>query len=580
MYTAPITQNTLFYGDNLPILRDYIAHASVDLIYLDPPFNSNRNYNVLFKDERGSDSEAQITAFEDTWHWNAAAEQTYNELLTDVGGDVGKMIEALRTFIGPSQMLAYLVMMAARLVELHRVLKPTGIIWLHCDPTASHYLRVILDTIFGPRNFLNEISWKRSSAHSDSKQGMRRCGKIHDVLLVYSKSLEYTWNTQFMPYDALYLESEYRHVTPLGRRYKETDLTAAKPGGDTSYEWRVKRPRGGAERWQADLENEYQIPRPDYEYQAVRPYNGRYWAYSKENLIQFFRSGHLIHRETGMPRLVQFADEMPGIALQDVWDDIPPIGAQAAERLGYPTQKPLALLERIIAASSNPGDTVLDPFCGCGTSIAAAQRLGRRWIGIDITHLSIALQKYRLEQSFPGIAFKVVGEPEDLGAARQLASDDRYQFQWWALSLVRARPLGGEAGSKQGKKGSDKGIDGVITFLDDASGKAKRALIQVKSGKVKSGDVRDLVGTVQREQAQLGVFLTLDEPSRDMLTEAASAGVYRSPGWGRDYPKVQILTIAELLRGVEIKIPPPHGTFKQARPLQQGPDVEQHGFEL
>jgi DNA modification methylase len=580
MPAAPIiTANTLFYGDNLPILREYIADASVDLVYLDPPFNSNRNYNVLFKDEHGSESEAQITAFEDTWHWNAAAEQTYQELITNTGGEVSTMIGALRSFIGPSQMLAYLVMMAARLVELHRVLKPTGSLWLHCDPTASHYLRTILDTIFGPRNFLNEVSWKRSSAHSDSKQGMRRCGKIHDVLLVYTKTQEYTWNTQFMPYDALYLESEYRHVTPQGRRYKETDLTAAKPGGDTSYEWRVKRPIGSENRWQADLDNEYLIPRPGYEYQAVRPYNGRYWAYSKDNLLQFARSGHLIHRETGMPRLVQFADEMPGIALQDLWDDIPPIGAQAAERLGYPTQKPLALLERIIAASSNPGDLILDPFCGCGTSIAAAQKLGRRWVGIDITHLSIALQKYRLEQSFPGISFKVVGEPEDLGAAQQLARDDRYQFQWWALSLIRARPLGGEAGSKTGKKGSDKGIDGVITFLDDASNKPKRVLIQVKSGKVKSGDIRDLVGTLQREAAQIGVFVTLEEPSRDMLTEAAAAGVYRSPGWQRDYPKLQILTIAELLRGAEIKMPPPHGTFKQAQRVQL-PEAEQGMLDL
>ncbi len=270
---------------------------------------------------------------------------------------------------------------------------------------------------------------------------------------------------------------------------------------------------------------------------------------------------------------------MKGQPLQAVWTDIDPINSQAVERLGYPTQKPLTLLERIVSASSNPGDLVLDPFCGCGTTIAAAQKLGRRWVGIDITHLSIALQKYRLEQSFPGITFKVVGEPEDLGAARQLAQDDRYQFQWWALSLIRARPLGGEAGSKQGKKGSDKGIDGVITFLDDNSGKPKRVLVQVKSGKVKSGDIRDLVGTVKREAAQIGVFVTLEEPSRDMLTEAAAAGVYRSPGWGKDYPKLQILTIAQLLRGAEIKMPPAHGTFKQAQRVQQS-DVEQHGFDL
>jgi site-specific DNA-methyltransferase (adenine-specific) len=222
---------------------------------------------------------------------------------------------------------------------------------------------------------------------------------------------------------------------------------------------------------------------------------------------------------------------------------------------------------------------VLDPFCGCGTAVAAAQKLGRQWIGIDITHLSIALQKYRLEQMFPGISFKVVGEPGDLGAARQLAQDDRYQFQWWALSLVRARPLGGEAGSKQGKKGSDKGIDGVINFIDDAGGKPKRVLIQVKSGKVKSGDIRDLVGTVQRENAQIGVFVTLEEPTRDMRTEAASAGFYDSPGWGKPYPKVQILTIADLLRGGGIQMPPPFQTFKQAQRVRQS-DAEQQGLDL
>jgi site-specific DNA-methyltransferase (adenine-specific) len=552
MYTAPITENTLFYGDNLPILRDYIASASIDLIYLDPPFNSNRNYNVLFKDERGTDSEAQITAFEDTWHWNAAAEQTYNELLTDVGGDVGRMIEALYTFIGPSQMLAYLVMMAARLVELHRVLKPSGSLYLHCDPTASHYLKIILDTIFGPENFRNEIVWQRTTAKALMT---RRLPDNHDTILSYQKGPSATWNNDaiFVPYDLGNLDektaSKYTLRDADGRRYQLTDLTNPNPDR----------------------------PNLTYEFLGIT----KVWRWTKERMQAAYQAGIVVQPRPGaVPRLKRYLDEQRGKPFGDVWTDIPPLNSQAAERLGYPTQKPLALLERIIAASSNPGDVVLDPFCGCGTSIAAAQKLGRRWIGIDITHLSIALQKYRLEQSFPGITFKVVGEPEDLGAARQLASDDRYQFQWWALSLVRARPLGGQEGSKQGKKGSDKGIDGVITFLDDASGKAKRALVQVKSGKVKSGDIRDLVGTVQREQAQLGVFLTLDEPSRDMLTEAASAGVYRSPGWGRDYPKVQILTIAELLRGAEIKMPPAHGTFKQARPVQQGPDVEQHGFDL
>jgi site-specific DNA-methyltransferase (adenine-specific) len=260
---------------------------------------------------------------------------------------------------------------------------------------------------------------------------------------------------------------------------------------------------------------------------------------------------------------------MPGIPLQNIWTDIDPINMMAKERLGYPTQKPLALLERIINASSNPGDIVLDPFCGCGTAIAAAQKLDRKWIGIDITHLSIALQKYRMEAMFPGIKFKVVGEPKDIGAARQLASEDRYQFQWWALSLIRARPLGGQEGSREGKKGSDKGIDGVIAFIDDTTGKAKRVLVQVKSGHVNSSHIRDLVGTVQREPAAIGVFITLEEPSRDMTTEALKAGFYHSSGWNKDFPRIQIFTIAELLHGAEVKMPPQFGTFKQAQRVQQ-----------
>ncbi|HLG75818.1 MAG TPA: DNA methyltransferase, partial [Ktedonobacteraceae bacterium] len=227
------------------------------------------------------------------------------------------------------------------------------------------------------------------------------------------------------------------------------------------------------------------------------------------------------------------------------------------------------LLERIIQASSNPGDIILDPFCGCGTAIAAAQKLGRKWIGIDITHLSIALQKYRLRDMFPDIQFNVVGEPRDMAAAKQLAQDNRYQFQWWALSLVQAKPLGGQEGSKSGKKGSDKGIDGVITFIDDAYAKPKRVLVQVKSGHVKSGDIRDLVGTVQRENAAIGVFITLEPPSRDMITEAVSAGYYDSPGWHQKYPRIQIRTIAELLKGARIEMPPQYGTFKQVERVKQ-----------
>lgn len=282
-----------------------------------------------------------------------------------------------------------------------------------------------------------------------------------------------------------------------------------------------------------------------------------------------------------VPSYKRYLDEMPGVPLQDLWDDISPIGAQAAERLGYPTQKPLALLERIINASSNPGDVVLDPFCGCGTTIAASQKLGRHWVGIDITHLSIALQKYRLKDAFsiePGKGYKVIGEPVDVHSARQLSLDDRYQFQWWALSLIQARPLGGETGSKQGKKGTDKGIDGVISFMDGSKGEARRIIVQVKSGNVKSGDIRDLVGTVEREKAAIGVFITLDKPSKAMTTEAITAGFYRSPTWNRDYPKIQILSIENLLDGSRVNMPASSVTFQQA-PREKKTGVQKSLFD-
>lgn len=529
MSPKPITENTLFYGDNLIILREYIPSESVDLIYLDPPFNSNRNYNVLFKDEHGTESEAQIEAFEDTWHWNLEAERIYADLITQTSDHVAKMIESLRGFIGDNQMMAYLVMMAARLVELHRVLKPTGSLYLHCDPTASHYLKIILDTIFGAKNFRNEIVWKRFNFHADAK----RFGKVTDRILFYTRSEDFVFNRLRVPFSDEYQESKFTHVDENGRRFRLDNLNP--PGG-----------RG-----------------PVYEFHGIT----KPWRFTEEKMRQFEAEGR-IYTGSKIAQLKRYLDELEGQAVHELWTDVDPINPMSKERLGYPTQKPLSLLERIIEASSNPGESVLDPFCGCGTAIAAAQKLGRKWIGIDITHLSIALQKYRLEAMFPDAKFKVVGEPKDIGAACQLAQEDRYQFQWWALSLIRARPLGGETGSREGKKGSDKGIDGVIAFIDDATGKAKRVLVQVKSGHVNSSQIRDLKGTLQRENAAIGVFITLDPPSRDMTTEAASAGFYHSPGWNKNYPRIQILTIEQLLHGVEVDMPPQFGTFKQAQRVQ------------
>lgn len=530
-----ITTNTLFYGDNLAIMREYIPDESVDLVYLDPPFNSNRNYNVLFRDESGKYSEAQIEAFEDTWHWSEAAEETYHELVTEASDEVSKAIAALRELIGTNQVMAYLVMMAARLVELHRVLKPDGSLYLHCDPTSSHYLKIVLDAIFGPTSFRNEIIWKRTRAHNDRK--ISRFGAIHDTILYYSKSDARTFNVMYSPRDANAPKTHdlYKHTD--GKLYRKGDCRA--PGG-----------RGPRYEWNGHVHN---------------------WRFTEELAKQLEAEGKIVYSRSGMPRVLRPVDPDRGSPLQDVWTDIDAPNSGSGETLGYPTQKPLSLLERIVNASSNPGDVVLDPFCGCGTAIAAAQKLERRWVGIDITHLSVALQKYRLQAMFPGAEFEVVGEPEDIGAARQLALDDRYQFQWWALSLVRAKPLGQKSGGKTGKKGSDKGIDGTINFFEsmNRSAKPKKVLVQVKSGKVKSGDIRDLVGTVDREKAAIGVFITLEKPTSHMRQEAISAGYYHSTGWERDHPRIQILTVEELLHGARIDMPPQHGTFKDAQRVRQ-----------
>jgi len=537
--------NTLFYGDNLVILRDYIQDETIDLIYLDPPFNSSRTYNVLFKYESGEDSEAQIAAFEDTWRWNASAQETYEEMVTQAPDRVGRTIAALYETIGPSQMLAYLVMMTARLVELHRVLKPTGSLYLHCDPTASHYLKIILDTIFGPENFRNEIIWKRTTTHSDAKT---KFPDVSDTILYYAKTKAAAFHPQRTEYHPDYITKFYRHDDGDGRGlYTLDNMASPNPRPNMMYEW-------------------HGYPHPPLG-----------WRYQRETMQGLHDDGRIYYpaHDDGSPdyskrpRLKRYLNEQQGPAIGNVWTDINPISSHAKERLGYPTQKPLELLERIIAASSNPGDLVLDPFCGCGTSVAAAEKLGRRWIGIDITHLSIALQKYRLAEMFPNLQFKVIGEPTSTQAARQLAQDDRFQFEWWALSLVRARPIGGEAGSKKGKKGADKGIDGVISFIDDASGKPKRVIVQVKSGKVSSRDIRDLRGVLEREKAEIGLFVTLEEPSRDMTTEAVTAGYYDSPGWNEKYPRIQILTVAELLRGTTAKLPPANITFKQAQRVKE-----------
>ena len=541
--------NRLYYGDNLDVLRRHVEDSTVDLVYLDPPFNSNANYNVLFAEHDGTKAASQIKAFTDTWEWDDSAARAYEEVV-EQGGRVSQAMQAFRTFLGDTDILAYLAMMAPRLVELNRVLKPTGSIYLHCDPTASQYLKMLMDAIFMPEHFLNEIIWQRSTAHSDTKQGMSRLGRIHDVLLLFKKSQKWTWNTIFVPYDQTYVDSHYRYVEEgTGRRYRKGDLTANHPGGDTSYE-----------------------------FNGVRPYKGRYWAYSRAKMEEFQREGRLVFTKSGMPEYKRYLDEMPGVPLQDVWTDIAPINSQAQERLGYPTQKPELLMERIIALSSNEDDVVLDPFCGCGTTIAAAQKIKRRWIGIDITHLAITLIRSRLTDAFGGsVPYEVVGEPVSVPDAEKLAADDPYQFQWWALGLVGARPV-------EQKKGADKGIDGRIYF-HEGPGKTKQIILSVKAGKLHATYVRDLRGVVEREKAEIGVLISMEEPTGPMRKEAASAGFYTSP-WGK-HPRIQILTVEDLLTGRTINRPPAQAsvTFKrapkaptmreQARPLDFSADDDQ-----
>ena len=542
-------KNQLYYGDNLDVLRRYIQDESVDLVYLDPPFKSDQDYNVLFAEQDGSRAAAQIKAFGDMWQWDEASAQAYQEAV-EAGGQVSRVLQSFRGFLGDNDMLAYLAMMAPRLVELRRALKPTGSLYLHCDPTASHYLKILLDAIFGPTNFRNEIVWKRTGSHG----GAKRWGPVHDVILFYTVSEHFTWNRQFQPYTDEYLDKYYKKADKRGR-YQPVSLTGAGTRqGDSGKAWRRVNPTHSGRHWAVPmkaLEHAY----PD------RTDLGALTTQEKLDLLD--EAGLIEWPDQGtIPRQKRYADENPGVPIQDMISDIGPIGAQARERLGYPTQKPEALLERIVKASSNEGDIVLDPFCGCGTAIAAAQKLQRAWIGIDITHLAIGLIKHRLRDTFGEDitqSYEVIGEPVSIPDAEVLGKDDPFQFQWWALGLVGARPV-------EQKKGADKGIDGRLYFHDDVAGaKTKQIIFSVKAGRPSVPHVRDLRGVIERENAEIGVLLSLQEPTKPMRTEAMGAGFYESP-WGTRHPRIQLLTVTDLLLGKGVNRPTQHGnvTFKKA----------------
>ncbi len=453
-------------------------------------------------------------------------------------------MQAFRKFLGNSDMMAYLAMMAPRLLELKRVLKVTGSIYLHCDPTASHYLKMLMDSIFRPEQFRSEIAWKRTSAHSSAK----RYGPVHDILLFYSKSDTYSWNRIFSDYDEEYLNKFFDQADDDGRRWKRTDLTGAGVRhGETGQVWRG-----------IDITAK-----------------GRHWAYPPSYLDKLDAAGkvHWPVKETGMPRLKQYPEDLPGVPMQDVWTDIKIMHNLSQERLGYPTQKPEALLERIIKASSSEGDVVLDPFCGCGTAVVAAQRLKRRWIGVDITPLAINLIKKRLNDIFgPDIrkSYEVIGEPVSVPDAHELAQEDPLHFQYWALGLVDARPV-------EERRGADRGIDGRLYFHTD-KGKTQQIVFSVKAGlNVNVAHVRDLRGVIEREKAAIGVLITMEEPTKPMVKEAAEAGFYKidSPFDHGTYPRIQILTVEQLLGAAQVAYPRLlDATFKQA-PKARGAAVEQ-----
>ncbi len=507
----------LYYGDNLDVLREHIASESVDLVYLDPPFNSNANYNILFKSPAGKAADSQIEAFEDTWHWNDKAEAAFHDVMTCGNTDVAELLRAMRGFLKENDMMAYLAMMAARLIELHRVLKPTGSLYLHCDPTASHYLKLLLDGAFGG-GYVNEIIWKRYGAHNDVGQGSKHYGRVHDTIFFYSKSADRKWQQLFMPLDPEYVKSTYRMDDGDGRFYTTTPLTAP----------------GGAEKGN-----------PVFEWNG----HTRAWRYNKETFQRLHDEGRLYYSKTGYVRQKLCLDESKGVPVQTIWNDIPSLVGANKERLGYPTQKPLALLERIIQASSNEGDVVLDPFCGCGTAIDAAQKLNRQWIGIDVTHLSIGLIERRMKDRYgDDLAYLVIGTPNDLASAQKLAADEPHQFQYWITQAVDGQPYQG------GRKGADRGIDGYLYFTGHDR-KTEAAIISVKAGRnVGVAMVRDLKGVIEREKSPIGIFICAVNPTREMEREAAAAGVYEAAD-GRTYPRLQIFTLAEYFQGLRPKVP-------------------------
>ncbi len=575
-------RNTLYYGDNLDILRKEIRNQSIDLIYLDPPFNSKADYNILFREATGDESTAQIQAFSDFWHWDKAARDAYNYLTSnDVDEKIANLSTSLFQLLGKNDLTAYLFIMAERLVELHRVLKSSGSLYLHCDPTASHYLKILLDSIFDPTNFRNEVIWRRTGAHG-SRKGF---GPIHDVLLFYTKTSSYFFKTVKRPYMKGHVQGRYT-TDASGRQKFSTGgniLTGSgATGGQSGMAWRGFNPSAKNRHWAIPGFLTNQMP-PTFKTLGVL------------DKLEYLHNQGLIEIKEGTewPTPVRYLQEEDGRPLQDVWayqpytegtvfgtkegidHDVSWLGPTDPERLGYQTQKPVGLLERIIRSSCPDDGVVLDPFCGCGTTIIAAEKLSRLWIGIDITFLAINLVRQRLGDAFPSCEFQVVGEPRDLGAANEL-SKNRYQFQCWALTLIGARPVGSTLKEPETvRKGADEGVDGWLRFSDGPEGHIERVAVQVKSGHVSVKDIREFRDVVSRQKAAIGIFLTLSEPTSEMVKEMNATDPYVSPRYHKEYPKLQILTIEGLFKGKRPEMPPAVSPFQEAPVMQKSDNLSQ-----
>jgi DNA modification methylase len=526
--------NKLLYGDNLFIMSQRLKKDSVDLIYLDPPFKSDQTYNLIYSQATGRPIPEQAQAFGDTWELNTEREQLAQhmpEIAREEDVDVPYFADFWRLWLSALRdtqphLLAYLTYMVQRLLHMRAILKPTGSIYLHCDPTASHYIKVMMDAIFGHSNFRSEIIWKRTSAHSSAK----RFGPIHDVLLYYTKTDKFTWNPQHTPHDPEYVKAFYRHSDAQGA-FRLSDLTAdGTRDGASGLPWRGIDPTRIGRHWAA--------PRA-----AMKIISAEKWAAmtTQEKLDALDAAGriHWPKKEGGTPAYKRYLHEMPGVPIQDVWTDIPPVASQATERLGYPTQKPVPLLERIIRCSTNPGDVVFDPFCGCGTTVYAAHQTGRRWIGCDIAILAVRIVEKQLYERY-GLKrdehYEEEGIPNSVASATALFEEDPFQFENWAVEYVEGFPT---------KKTGDRGIDGRIWFETSEHG-FDVMVLSVKGGKVQPTDVRDLIGVLTNEpDAKLAGLITLHEPSKAMRAAAAQAGVWEYRGI--KYPRCQILTVREMI---------------------------------